>query len=148
MSDKKMNSVGFALIKLHLDEFAIIDDAYKPSSNGISLVTALNFASDKENRIILCTVKFRFEQEKKPFLVFAASCEFAIEPDAWDASVDSEKSLVVFPKKMMAHLAMLTVGSARGMLHVKTENTDFNKFLLPTINVAEMIEEEDVVLDI
>jgi len=148
MSDRKQNSVGFALIKLHLDEFAIIDEAYKPSDNGISLVTALNFATDKEYRIIKCTVKFKFEQEKSPFLVFAASCEFAIEPDAWDASVDSEKNQIVFPKKMMAHLAMLTVGTARGMLHVKTDNTDFNKFFLPTINVAEMIEEEDVVLDI
>ncbi len=45
----------------------------------------------------------------------------------------------------MADHEMLTVGSVRGMLQVKTVDTVFNKFLMPTINVAEMIEEEDVV---
>ena len=148
MSNQNKDVIGFALIKLHLDEFAVIDDAYNKGDDGIGLVTTLHFSTRKESRIIRCSVKFRFEQEQKPFLVFAASCDFAIEPDAWDASVDVEKKHVVFPRNMMAHLAMLTVGSARGMLHVKTENTDFNKFLLPTINVAEMIEEEDAVLDI
>ena len=40
---------------------------------------------------------------------------------------------------------MLTAGSVRGMLQLKTVNTVFNKFLMSTINVSEMIEEEDVV---
>ncbi|WP_153303660.1 hypothetical protein [Prosthecochloris sp. ZM] len=45
----------------------------------------------------------------------------------------------------MAEREMLTAGSVRGMLQLKTVNTVFNKFLMPTINVSEMIEEEDVV---
>jgi hypothetical protein len=39
---------------------------------------------------------------------------------------------------------MLTVGTARGVLHAKTENTKYNRYVLPTINVASMIKNDAV----
>ena len=47
----------------------------------------------------------------------------------------------------MKHLSVITVGTARGVLHAKTENTPFNKFVLPTINVTELVK-EDVSFDL
>jgi hypothetical protein len=41
-------------------------------------------------------------------------------------------------------MGMITVGTCRGILHAKTENTKFNQFLIPTINVAELIKEDSV----
>ncbi len=37
---------------------------------------------------------------------------------------------------------MLCVGTARGILHAKTEGTAFNDFILPAINVEELVEED------
>ena len=37
---------------------------------------------------------------------------------------------------------MITVGTLRGVLHAKTENTEFNEFFLPTINVTDLIKED------
>ena len=76
-----------------------------------------------------------------------ASNEYSIEQAAWAALTRTDENRLVLPKGFMAHLAMLTVGTVRGMLHVKTENTKFNCYFLPTINVAEMIN-EDVIFDI
>lgn len=42
---------------------------------------------------------------------------------------------------------MLTIGTARGVLHSKTENTTFNQFLLPTLNVNELVQ-KDVIFKI
>lgn len=42
---------------------------------------------------------------------------------------------------------MLTIGTARGVLHSKTESTPFNSFLLPTLNVNELVK-KDVVFKI
>jgi len=33
----------------------------------------------------------------------------------------------------------LTVGTVRGILHTKTEGTNFNGFVIPTINVTELV---------
>ena len=45
-------------------------------------------------------------------------------------------------KGLAVHFAVLTIGSARGILHAKTEGTPFNEFLLPTIDVNNMLEED------
>jgi hypothetical protein len=36
---------------------------------------------------------------------------------------------------------MLTIGTTRGVLHAKTEHTLFNQYLLPTINVNDIVKE-------
>jgi len=42
----------------------------------------------------------------------------------------------------MTHLSVMTVGTARVVLHTKTEGTFFNRFLLPTINVPELVTDD------
>lgn len=42
---------------------------------------------------------------------------------------------------------MLTIGTTKGVLHSKTENTTFNHFVLPTLNGNELVK-NDVVFDI
>ena len=37
---------------------------------------------------------------------------------------------------------MLTIGTARGVLHSKTENTPYNKYLLPTLNVSDLVNND------
>jgi hypothetical protein len=139
-------SIGFALDRLNLDQFAIIQNAYTDDKD-IGLVTGLQFAADAVNKRIKCTVRVSFEQDEKPFLILEASNNFSVDKEAWALYENAEMKAIVLPKKFMAHLAMLTVGAARGMLHVKTENTKFNRYFLPPINVAEMID-EDVRIDV
>jgi hypothetical protein len=39
---------------------------------------------------------------------------------------------------------MITVGTTRGVLYAKTENSPYSKYIVPTINVAEMIEKDAI----
>lgn len=55
---------------------------------------------------------------------------------------NSVTNTLVIPKGFLRHLAMLTVGTSRGILHAKTEGTCFNKYVLPTINVTLIIKED------
>jgi hypothetical protein len=41
---------------------------------------------------------------------------------------------------------MITVGTARGVLHAKTEGTTLNKFFIPTVNVVEMVTDDGAFL--
>jgi hypothetical protein len=144
-NENNRKNIGFALSKLNLDQFAIIDEAYDEDKD-IGLVTGLQFGTDVDEKRVKCTIRISFEQDDRPFLILAASNEYSIDHAAWSAFTRTEDKKMVFPKGFMAHLAMLTVGTSRGMLHVKTENTKFNRFFLPAINVAEMIN-DDVTFD-
>ena len=68
------------------------------------------------------------------------SCHFKIEDASWNSFIKKNKLIV--PKQFLAHLAMLTTGTSRGVLFAKTEATQFSKFIVPTLNVTEMIKED------
>jgi hypothetical protein len=59
----------------------------------------------------------------------------------WNTYYNPEKQSVLLPANFARHLAMITVGTTRGVLHAKTEKTEFSKFIIPTINLEEIITE-------
>ncbi len=132
--------ISFGLARIKTEQFATIETSYqdgKPANFTISV----NIKSNTQAHIIAVFMKIVFEQEKVPFLIVEACCDFLIVKEDWEKLINPEGTSVEFPQGFIAHLAMLTVGTLRGILHTKTENTKFNKFLLPTINVTEMIKE-------
>jgi hypothetical protein len=83
-----------------------------------------------------------FESNKNRFLSIEASCQFKITEDAWSNFLDQDTNTLKVSKGFLSHLAVLTIGTTRGILHAKTEGTCFNKYVLPTINVTEIIKED------
>jgi len=70
------------------------------------------------------------------------SCHFKMEESSWNNFIQAKKNKLIVPKDFLAHLAMITTGTTRGVLFAKTESTLFSKFIVPTLNIAEMITEE------
>lgn len=142
---KKDNTqVGFALQGIKTEQFAIFEENYAPKKE-TGLGTELQFKLDQKNTQIGVFLGFEFMQGKKVFLKIVVSCHFKIEESSWSSFIQENKLIV--PKGFLAHLAMITTGTSRGILFAKTEGTQFSKFIVPTLNVAEMIQ-EDATFDI
>lgn len=135
-----MNKIGFTLDKINTEQFAIIESSFDECIEEFGVEASLKFGVNSENKAVISFVKFQLEQNNIPFLIIEASCEFTIDKKFWDNF--SEKETIIIPIGFLSHLAMITTGTTRGILHSKTENTKFNEFLLPTINIAEMITED------
>ncbi len=132
--------VEFSIAKVSTAQFAIIEEAFQEEVP-INLNTNIRFAIDRNSRIVAVTCQFKFEQKGIPFLKVEVSSHFLISPDSWKNFLKDDVNTVI-PKGFMTHLGMITVGTARGVLHTKTEGTRFNEFILPTINVMDMIKED------
>lgn len=135
-----MDNIGFKITKINTQQFAIIEDSYDSENDQFTIETNLGFGIDPENEAIISSVKIQFEQKSIPFLILEISCEFDVIPEFWKKFNSVDK--IIMPKGFMAHLAMITVGTTRGVLHSKTDNTKFNEFILPTLNITEMITED------
>src|SRR5690606_10423391 len=85
-------------------------------------------------------VTFTFEQSKKAFLKVQVSGHFSITEEAFNEFCKEDK--IIFPKGFMCHLTIIVVSSARCVLHAKTEGSNFNKFLLPTIDVTKIVSDD------
>ncbi|MFY8004836.1 MAG: hypothetical protein ACOVNR_08325 [Chitinophagaceae bacterium] len=143
--EKQITEIGFNLIGIHTEQFAFFEENIVEKAV-IELGTSIEFKCDNTEQRLGCFVEITFVQKKKAILKIEVSCHFKIKPDAW-AAFAQELNRIVVPKNFLSHLAMLTVGTTRGILFAKTENTLFNKFIVPTINVEEMIV-EDVVFEV
>jgi len=136
--------IKFALRKITTLQFATIDSV-QVQEDKINLNFGFGFGSNEENKIIGCSVKFEFLSDATPFIVLNIVCDFAIEPDSWAGFYDNEKNAIVLPVSIASHLATITVGTARGILHAKTENTVINKYFLPTINISDSLQHDVVI---
>ena len=132
-------SIGFALAAIKTEQFALFEEKYS-SKKELNITTSLEFKINEEQKIIGVFATFTFEQAKKTFIKIQVSCHFTIEPNAWKSF--TKEGLIVFPKNLMGHLTILTIGTSRGVLHGKTEGTAFNKFILPTININQLVDKD------
>ncbi len=145
--DKKSKNVaiGFQLKKITTEQFAVIPEAFNKNNSKIEMSIGLKFGLDKKHKMIALFMKVQFEQNKKPFIIIEIANHFNIEEKTW-RSFNKTGANMIIPKNFASHLAMLTIGTLRGALHCKIENTEFNSLILPTINVTELIK-DDVVLN-
>ncbi|MGI5914645.1 MAG: hypothetical protein ACOX5K_08015 [Bacteroidales bacterium] len=136
--DNETKEVSFALVKITTEQFATIESNYREDGD-FKLQVNFRFGADKASRIVAVFSNFIFECNEKPFLVVEVGCHFVIKPESWEKQLNKAQNTLVVPVGLVQHLAVLTVGTTRGVLHAKTENTSFNKFFLPTVNVAEIL---------
>jgi hypothetical protein len=135
------NTIGFNLVSIKTEQFAVFTEHFQEKKK-VDLTTNFQFKLNGETHAIGVFATFQFEQGKKVFIKLMVSCHFDIKQNSWSEFL-SEREIRI-PANFIRHLSMLTVGTSRGILHVKTEGTLFNDFILPTINLSELIREDVV----
>ncbi|MEO0685227.1 MAG: hypothetical protein AAFY76_09330, partial [Cyanobacteria bacterium J06649_11] len=124
MTKSDNTGTGFALHKITTDQFAIIDDKFTEDEGAIvNLRSQFRFGLDPESKILLIKALFIYNQKEIPFLIIETGCHFKILKESWNAYLDKEHNVISFPKDFITHLAVIAVGTSRGVLHAKTENT-------------------------
>lgn len=136
------DQITFGLRKITTEQFAIIESAFDESKTNFELGTGLRFGFNIDKRIVTPLLAINFSQNKSPFLILEIGCNFEIIEDHWKNLFNIETKELKLPIGLARHLVMLTVGTLRGVLHAKTENTPFNKFFIPTINVNDLVKED------
>jgi hypothetical protein len=138
------NEISFKLHSIKTEQFAIIEDIYS-ETDPVQLESNYRFGSVVAEKLVAVLVNYKFKTPKGVFLTIEVSCMFGIKPDSWDSIYNGEKLELILPKVIATHLLVLVIGTTRGVLHAKTENTPYNRFFLPTLNVSENIKEDIVI---
>ena len=137
---EKKESIGFALKNITTEQFAIIEECFSSEAE-IQLMTDIGFGLDKDKRVVKVQLKITYLSSDHPFIILETATYFLIKPESFESFFDEERTHLTLPAGFAQHMGVIAVGSARGILHAKTENTPFNKFLLPTINLVELVGE-------
>lgn len=133
--------ISFGLRHIKTEQFATFEENLCDGEN-VQLTTDIKFAVNNETSMIGVLAKFQFKCNNQPFIKLVASCHFQIKADDWKLML--EKNQITIPKGLAQHLAVLTVGTSRGILHAKTEGTQLNRFFLPPLNLTEIVKSDQV----
>jgi hypothetical protein len=131
--------VSFRLVKIMTDQFATFDDAFDDKKE-VEVQTDASYGANIEGRTVFCKISHNFKNiTGSTFIKIGLTCIFDIEPTDWEGLFSIDKSSLILPRDLCIHMTMLAIGTARGVLHSKTEGTPFNIHVLPTINTLDMI---------
>lgn len=133
--------IPFQIKAINIREFATIKSAHKEGEE-VGISTGFNFGIDSENHLVAVLLDLSFECNKTPFVILKIRIEFDIMLGAFDKLKNKKSDVITIPKSFLIHLAAMTVSTARGILHAKLDNTDFDFILLPALNVSEILTED------
>ena len=136
-----MKQIGFLMRQIRVNQFAILaDDA---PSEVIPVEFGIQFKTDTVGKWIAVAFKAQYMNGSSPLLLLELQCDFQVKPEDWDSLVNDGK--LVFPVEFLRHIALHTVGTARGVFFCKTEGTAFSRFILPPVNLEAMIKQELII---
>ena len=133
-----MQVVPFKLAGITTDEFASFRDRYDATDEAFDIGFSVQLGAIKRNRQVSVSTRLTFSQTDGEVLVLTCTCYFLIEESYW-AEV-SEGDYITVEPELATHFLILTVGTARGIIHTKKPSWVID-LMLPTIDVSRVITE-------
>lgn len=105
----------------------------------MQISSQINFASDVDKRVVRCLLNLEFKKNDITQLILSVQTVFEFARESWSAMYQLKTDEWVLPAGLVQHLADITIGSARGILSVRSEEAGFKRVLLPLMNPAQMM---------
>jgi hypothetical protein len=137
----ELQKIHFVLSRIRTDEFAVTEEKYVLSVEA-EMNFNLGFTCSAAEKSVTLQVKCLFYQRNKLLFVIAVSCMFVMNAEEWQQLRNAEDKTLTLPKPLARHMADITISTARGVLHAKTESFPINEIILPPVNLNEMIPGE------
>lgn len=128
----------FRMVKIAIKQFAILKDSFDGKNMAINLNVGLSHSISSQ--LIGITASLSFISNEEKVMILELFCAFQINPDDWKQSVSGGN--IIIPKETLCYFVSQTIGTARGILHCKTEGTIYNSLVLPPFDVSNVVNED------
>ena len=132
-----MGNIAFYMSQIKIEQFAVLIDEISEDL-GINVSFGVQISDDYKSVRMLTQI--RYAQEDSVHLMLDLVCIFNISDQSIEEVTNGNK--IVLPRGFLVHMAIHSIGTARGVLHCKTEGKKMNVLVLPPINVDSMFPED------
>jgi len=139
MAQEKQIQIQFKLVDVQQIQFAVLTNEWPKGE--MQITNQLQFNSDTDHRVVRCVANFEFKKNDITQLILVVQSVYEFSVDTWSALYNLQNDEWVLPAGLVQHLADITLGAARGILSVRTEeNKATPRVLLPLINPGQIIQ--------
>lgn len=136
-----MNMIRFKMFRISTGQFAILSP--EAPQGEVEISTSMELKHTNDGSAVMVQATFTFSEKEKQVMILETTCEFSIHPE--DLQKLTKEGKVVIPKGTIDYFIAQTVGTARGILHCKTEGTPFNGIIIPPMNVTGMFKDDMII---
>lgn len=131
-----MKEIPFRIKKIENSQVEMFPDLVDSSISEFTVDSGFAFNGNLDPAWVGCQSEFTFRQGDTRLAHFIAYCYFEIDPNF--VKREAKEGVLVIDKEFLRYLATITVGTARGIFHAKTQNTILHQFVLPPINLMTL----------
>ncbi|MCH3993381.1 MAG: hypothetical protein LKH27_08465 [Prevotella sp.] len=134
--------IPYRIQKIETNEFASFPENYSGEGK-FKLQIGFQFGAAYTQPVIRCKSLFTGMNDGTiPIFKLVVSCYFTIEPNAYHELF--KENTITIPADFLRYMAMISTGTARGILHTKLENGKMSDYVLPPVNLLNIIKKDYV----
>lgn len=132
-----MKSIPYRIKGIRTIQFALFPENFV-NGKGVEINSSFTFGHTPGLESVRCISSFTFLQDDKILLIAEIHTMFDISPEGREQLKEIKK----IPVDFLRYMATIATGTARGIIHAKSEGTVLNSIILPPINLIETIKED------
>lgn len=131
-----METIPFRIFKIDNDPIELHADLADHDLSDVEFGFQVAFNGDLAAGIVGCRTNYLFRQKDQIVSSLTVYCYFTMDPDYLEKEI--RDNALILPKEFLRYLATISVGTARGIQHAKTQGTILNSLVIPPINLMEL----------
>ncbi len=142
MAIKNKHIIPFQLVGITTEEFATFKSNFQLGIEKFEIGFGCEFKANPSKKAIGVFTRFDFFQKKENILILESACHFTLEDEYWSSQLENDK--IKIPKDLLTHFLVISVGTARGIIHAKKPSW-LEGLILPTFNVSSFVKEDMII---
>ena len=138
MEQQKQIQIQFRLVDVQELQFVNLSKQWPEGE--LQVNNQLQFNCDTEKRIVRCVTNFEYKKNDITQLILGVQTVFEFAREGWSAMYDLNGDQWILPVGLVQHIADMTIGAARGIMAIRSEEAGIPKQILPLINTCKTLK--------
>lgn len=134
---QKQIQIQFRLMDVRQLQFVNLANEWPDGEMQIN--NQIQFNCETEKRTVRCNANFEYKKNDITQLIFGVQAVFEFTRDSWSSLYQLDGDQWILPAGLVQHMADITLGSARGILAVRSEEAGIPRQILPLVNPGQML---------
>ena len=139
MENKKEIQLQFRLQDVRLLQFVNLSNGWPEGE--WQLGNQIQFHADTAKRVVLCNLNVEYKKNDLTQLLFGTQVVIEFSRESWSSLYQLQGDHWIVPAPLACHLADVTMGAARGMLSVKSEEAGLPRLILPLMDPRQVVRD-------
>ncbi len=136
---EKKIQLQFKLLDVEEVQFATLVNEWPQGE--MQVQNQLHFSAETDKRIVRCTSNHEYKQNDITQVLLRVQTTFEFARESWSQLYQLSGDEWILPAGLLAHIADMTIGAARGILASRTNDLEgFPRIVLPLVPPQQIVK--------